>query len=119
MAIPDFYIAEQFADVGPVLLLDMGVVVFLVRAAARELDLPGLAVVPQVLIDEFRAGVRVDPAQPEGQRLPELLEGRLDGGLPFAEDGGCLPTFDGAAAKNPAALSVPPGLIVTRVRRAA
>src|SRR6516162_2928783 len=75
---------------GPVLLLDVGVVVLLVRAAAGELNLLRLAVVPQVLIDELRAVVGVDAAQAEGQRLPELLQGGLDRGLALAEDGGGL-----------------------------
>src|SRR5688572_20766084 len=65
------YVAQQLADVRPVLLLDVGVVVLLVRAPAGELDLLGLAVVPQMLIDEFRAVVRVDPSEPEGQGLAE------------------------------------------------
>ena len=38
--------ANQLADVGPVLLLDVGVIVLLVGAAASELDLPGAAVAP-------------------------------------------------------------------------
>src|SRR5262245_6404448 len=49
------HIAEEFADVGPVLLLDVGVVVLLIGPPAGELDLLGLAVIPPVLIDELRA----------------------------------------------------------------
>jgi len=46
--------------VGPVLLLDMGVVVLLVGPPPGELDLLGLAVVPEMLVDELRAIVGVD-----------------------------------------------------------
>src|SRR5262245_57804761 len=59
------HVPEQLADVGPVLLLDVGVVVLLVGAAAGELDLLGLTVVPQMLIDKLRAVIRVDPAEPK------------------------------------------------------
>jgi len=42
-----------FAYVGPVLLLDVGVVVLLVGSSAGELDLVFLAVAHQVVVDEF------------------------------------------------------------------
>src|SRR6266403_4966196 len=71
------YVPEELADVRPVLLFDVGVVVLLIGAAAGELDLLGLAVLPEMLVDELRAVVRVDAAQPEGQAGAELLERRL------------------------------------------
>src|SRR5262249_23257243 len=43
-------VAEELADVGPVLLLDVDVVVLLVRPAAGELDLLGLAVMNPSLL---------------------------------------------------------------------
>src|SRR5262245_42091744 len=57
------HISQQLAHVRPVLLLDVRVVVLLVRPAARELNLVDLAVVPQMLIDELTAVIRVDATQ--------------------------------------------------------
>src|SRR6202162_6391211 len=71
------HVAEELADVGSVFLLDVGVVVFLVGPAAGELDLLGLAVVPEMLVDELRAVVGVDAPQGKGQGLAELREGPL------------------------------------------
>src|ERR1700730_18106595 len=48
---------QQFADVGPYLLLNMRIVVFLVRAPAGELDLAPLTVAEKMVIDELRAVV--------------------------------------------------------------
>src|SRR3990172_9313190 len=50
-------VAQKLADVSPVLLLDVGVVVLLVGAAAGELDRVGLAVPIEVGVDELRAVV--------------------------------------------------------------
>jgi hypothetical protein len=47
-------VAQGLADVSPVLLLDVGVVVLL-GPPTRELDLLSLAVVVQVLVDDLRA----------------------------------------------------------------
>ena len=47
------FVADELADVGPVFLLDMRVVVFLVRPAARELDGPRATVAIQVVVDEL------------------------------------------------------------------
>ena len=47
---------------GPVLLLDVRVVVLLVRAPPRELDRVGAVIAVEVMIDELRAVVRIDPA---------------------------------------------------------
>ena len=59
-------VAHQLADVGPVFLLDMRVVVLLVRPAARELNGTGPTVAIQVVVDELGPVVRIDPAQREG-----------------------------------------------------
>src|SRR6202171_2648824 len=56
------HVAQELAYVGPVLLLDVGVVVLLVGPAPGELDLLRLAVVPEMLVDELRAVVRADAA---------------------------------------------------------
>src|SRR2546429_660897 len=79
------HVPEELADVRPVLLFDVGVVVLLVGPAAGELDLLGLAVLPEMLVNELRAVVRVDAAQPEGQAGPELLERGLHGRLALAQ----------------------------------
>ncbi len=72
---------------GPVLLLDVGVVVLLVGAAACELDLAGLAVPVEVGVDELRAVIGVDAFEREGERETHLLERRLHAGLALAHDG--------------------------------
>ena len=80
-------VPHELADVRPVLLLDVGVVVLLVRPAARELDLLGLAVAVEMVVDELGAVVGVDPPEAEGQDLSDLLQGRLDAGFAATEDG--------------------------------
>ena len=71
----------------PVLLLDVRVVVLLVRTPSRELDLlpftPGL----QMPVDKFRSVVRVQAQEPEGQHSLDLIQGRLDSGLPLPQQG--------------------------------
>ena len=84
-------IPHELPDVRPVFLLDVGVVVLLVRAAAGELNLERLAVAVEMIVDELGAIVGVNAAQPEGQGLPDLLQGRLDAAFPAAEHG---PRFD-------------------------
>ena len=44
---------------GPVLLLDVSIVIFLVGTAARELNVEGLAIVIEMSIDKFRAQLSV------------------------------------------------------------
>jgi len=53
--------AKRFPYVGPVLLLDMRVVILLVRTPARELDVLSLAPSPQMPVDEFRSVVQQLP----------------------------------------------------------
>ena len=50
--------ADELADVGPVLLLDMGVVVLLLGPAPGEADLPIMAITVQIMVDELAAVVR-------------------------------------------------------------
>jgi len=73
--------------VRPVLLLDMGVVVFLVRPATGELNLAGLAVAEEVVVDEFGAVIGVEAAQREGQRVSDFVHGGADCDLALAHDG--------------------------------
>src|SRR5271169_3042702 len=66
---------------GPILLLDMSVVVLLVRTSSRELDLLPVAPGLQMPVDEFRSVVRVQAQKPEGQHPFNLVQGLLDSGL--------------------------------------
>jgi hypothetical protein len=68
---------------GPVLLLDVGVVVLLVRPAARELNLFGLTKGVEMKVDELRAVIRIDPLQAKRQLRAELVQRRLDTHLAF------------------------------------
>ncbi len=80
-------VAQELPDVGPVLLLDVGVVVFLIGPAARERDLVGLTGPRELVIDALRAVVGVDPLEGKGQGGADLLQGGPDAGLGFAQDG--------------------------------
>ncbi len=72
---------------GPVLLLAMRVVVFLVRTSSRELDrLPCAPSLPMP-VDEFRSVVRVPAQKAEGQHPCDLLQGLLHSGLPLPQQG--------------------------------
>ncbi len=66
---------------GPVLLLDMGVVVLLVGPAPGEADLPRVAVAIEMMVDELAAVVGVDVQDLEGQNLAHLGEGLDDPNL--------------------------------------
>jgi len=79
-------VTHELGDVGPVLLLDVGVIVLLVGPAPRELDRLRLAVAVEMIVDELRAIVGIDPAQAKGQRPPDLVQGRFDAGFAAAED---------------------------------
>ena len=65
---------QQLAHVRPVLLLDVGVVVFLVGPPAGELDWPLGAPADQMPVDELRAIVGIDAQQAKGQGLSNLLQ---------------------------------------------
>lgn len=58
-------VAEQFADMSPVLLLDVGIVILFIRSTPGELNLVRLAVAVEVSIDKFRTVVRVNSQQLE------------------------------------------------------
>jgi hypothetical protein len=70
------HVAQQLAHVGPVLLLDMRVVVLRVRPSPRELNLVGAAVAHQVRVDEFGAVVRVNAAQRENGKAARNASSR-------------------------------------------
>ena len=53
-------VAEDFTHVGPVFLLDMGVVIFFVRASTGELDLVLITEGLEVVVDELLAVIGID-----------------------------------------------------------
>ena len=83
-------VADELADVRPVFLFDVGVVVFLVRPAARELNAAPSAIAIQVVIDKLRPIVRIDAAQREGQRAGDRIKRLPHPLLAFAHDRLCF-----------------------------
>ena len=79
-------IADERADDGAVLLLDMGTVVLLVGAAAGEGDALALAPGIQVVVDELGAVVAVQAAQGHRQTLADVVDGGADSFLALAPD---------------------------------
>jgi len=82
-------VSEPLADMGPVFLFDMGVVVVVVGAAASELD--GLfflgEVAQEVVVEEFGSVVGVEAEQGEREGLFDMADLLEDGGFAFAPDG--------------------------------
>src|SRR5882724_12008848 len=66
---------------GPILLLDVSVVVLLVRTSSRELDLLPFAPSLQMPVDKFRSVVRVQAQELERQHPCDLIQGLQDSGL--------------------------------------
>jgi len=67
--------AQELAHMGPVLLLDVGIVVLLIGAAAGELDGGGLlAVLDQMVVEELAAVIGVQGAQGERQNVANFLK---------------------------------------------
>lgn len=61
----DTQVADQRADVGPVLLFDVGAVVLVPRPRPGERDLVCLSVFQQVRVDELHSVVGIDPEDRE------------------------------------------------------
>jgi hypothetical protein len=80
-------IADELADDGPVLLLDMGTVVLLPGAAAREGDPMEATIGQERAVDELGAVVAVEPDERQGPVRPDAVDGAADAGLAFAPDG--------------------------------
>ena len=59
-------IAQELSDVGPVLLLDVGIVIFFVRTAAGEMDFTLITIGLEVIVDEFRAIVGIHSQKLKG-----------------------------------------------------
>ena len=70
MGVIDAVVADPLADMSPVFLFDMGVVLFVVRAAAGELD--GLfsvgEVAEEVVVEEFGSVIGVEAEEGERER---------------------------------------------------
>ena len=83
------FISEPLADVGPVLLFDMGVVLFVVGTAAGELDgffsLGEVAV--EVVVKEFGSVIAVEAEEGERERGFDIMDLFEDTGFPFAPYG--------------------------------
>ena len=62
-------ITQDFSDMGVILLLDVGIVVFFVRPAAGELNLANLAVAEELLVYKGAVVVAVEAAQTERKFL--------------------------------------------------
>ena len=66
--------ADELADVGPVLLLDMGVVVLFIGPAPGEADLPVMAITVQIMVDELAAVVRWEGKKKSHNRITDPIE---------------------------------------------
>ena len=83
------FIAEPLADVGPVFLFDVSVVLFVVGAAAGELDGIGslVEVTEEVVVEEFGAVIAVEAEEGERERGFDVMDLFQDAGFPFAPNG--------------------------------
>src|SRR5215471_16863360 len=77
-------VSEQAPDEIAVLLLDVGVVVVVVRAAAAEKDVTAQAVIDEMVVKEFVAGVNVQAEELEGKAAADPGHGIENRALAFA-----------------------------------
>ena len=89
MGVIEAVITEPLADVGPVFLFDVSVVLFMVGAAAGELDglFPLGEVAIEVVVEEFGAVVAVEAEEREGERFFDVFDLGQDVRFTFAPDG--------------------------------
>ena len=89
MGVIEAVITEPLADVGPVFLFDMGVVLIVIGTAAGELD--GLfslgEVAIEVVVEEFGAVVAVEAEERKRERGFDVLDLLEDAGFAFAPYG--------------------------------
>ncbi len=73
----------------PVFLFHMGVVIFVVGPAASKLDrtVSLCKMFQEVMIQEFRAIIRIEAKQGERERCFDLFDLFEDGGFPFSPNG--------------------------------
>ncbi len=83
------FIAEPLADMSPVFLFDMSVVLIVVGAAAGELDGLGSLreVAEEVVVKEFGAVIAVEAEEGEREGGFDVLDLFQDAGFAFAPDG--------------------------------
>jgi hypothetical protein len=82
-------VAEPLADMGPVFLLDMGIIVFMIGAASSELNgfIPFGKVSEEVIIEKLASVVTIEAEQGERQSLFDLFNLFEGIGFSFAPDG--------------------------------
>jgi len=66
--------AQELADVGPVFLLHVGIIVFLIRATPSELDPVSLAIAVQMIVNKLGTIVGIEALEREGDRLRHLFQ---------------------------------------------
>jgi hypothetical protein len=83
------FISEPLADVGPVFLFDVSVVLFVVDAAAGELDGVGslVEVTEEVVVEEFGAVIAVEAEEGEREIGFDVMDLFEDAGFSFAPYG--------------------------------
>ena len=76
LGVIEAFVADPLADMGPVFLFDMGVVFFVVSAAAGELD--GFfslgEVAEEVVVEEFGSVIGVEAEEGEGERFFDMVD---------------------------------------------
>ena len=80
-------IADELADDGAVLLLDVGAVVLLPGATAGKGDAVASAPIVEAVVDELRAVVAVETDEGNRQPLPDVMDRPAHAPLTFAPDG--------------------------------
>ena len=82
-------IAEPLADVCPVLLFDMGVIIFVISAATGEMDgaFSFGKMSEEVIVEKLAAIIAIEAKQGEGQSLFDLFDLFEGIGFSFSPDG--------------------------------
>jgi len=85
-------IAEPLSDMGPVLLLHMGVIVLVVGPASGELDRVSSVgkVTQEMVVEKLRAVITIESPQGKGERLFNMMDLLKHPCLSFAPDGPLL-----------------------------
>src|SRR5262245_55807934 len=83
----DAIIADEMANDGAVLLLDVGAVILLPGAAPSEREAFARAVALERLVDERRAVIAIEAAQGHGPAAADFVDGGGDPMLAFAPEG--------------------------------
>jgi len=89
VGIVEALVAEPLADMGPVFLLNMGIIVFMIGAASGELDrfIPFGKVSEEVIIEKLASIVTIEAEQGERQSLFDLFNLFEGIGFSFTPDG--------------------------------